>query len=187
MTETLIVAGHHHRQQVEAEAEVHHQSFVIFEMDRCHVTKGLAEVEEDLEEALHHCATLLPFHLATTLLFHLAILLSHHAIALSRLEMLLFHPEVEEGLHLEAEADGMIDLTVGESRLLTLGNHSDLAVVVAHRLDLRVQITGRDLQREKESLCDTTNGDHRLHRSAERQIEVSSMGKSRIVSGMIDH
>jgi len=160
--ETLNVDAHRHCQQEEAEVEVHHQTFVISEMDRRHVTKVLEEVEEDLDEARHHFATL-PFHLVVTLLSHLAILLSPNAIALTHLETLPFRHEDEEDLHLEEEVDGTIDSTDDENHLLMPGNPFDLVVVVVHHLDFLGQIAGRDLPCAIASLCDMMNGDHHLH------------------------
>lgn len=93
MTETLIDEGRRRQyQQVEEEVEVLHQSFVIFEMDRRHVTKEWDEVEV---EVLRHYAILLSHH-ATTLPSLLATLLSHRVTVPSHLAIPLFHLEDEE-------------------------------------------------------------------------------------------
>lgn len=164
MTETLIDEGRRRQyQQVEEEVEVLHQSFVIFEMDRRHVTKEWDEVEV---EVLRHYAILLSHH-ATTLPSLLATLLSHRVTVPSHLAIPLFHLEDEEvSLH-EEEVVGTIALIEDENRLLITENPSDREVEAAHHLDLFVQITGKDLRYAKGSLCGMMSGDHHLHQSDE--------------------
>lgn len=164
MTEILIEEGRRRQhQQVEEEVGVLHQSFVIFEMDRRHVTKELDEV---VEGVLRHYAILL-FHHATTLLSLLAMLLLHRVMVPSRLAILLFHREDEEvSLH-EEEVVGTIALIEDESRLLITENHSDREVEAAHHLDLLVQIIGKDLRYAIENLCEMMSGDHHLHQPDE--------------------
>ena len=106
----------------------------------------------------------------------------------SPLAILPFHPEDGEGLLPEGGPVGTTDPTEDAILLLTTGNYFDPEVVVAPRLDLFVQITGRvDLWAAIGSLCGMMNGDHLRRPHDEILIEVSNMEKSRIDLDTIGH